>query len=254
MDIETVETVAETQTQAAGVPVVEEQAQATDAAAEGQPGGDAAEKQDERDRELARLRRALTKRDRTQGAMHRELEELRQLRAQVQPQQQPAEQGQQVDPQEIVRFVEDRAARIAEARKVAEVCNTVHAEGVKKYPDFADALKAVHEEVGGLFDAGGSPTPIMGAILEADKPAALIHYLGKHPEIAAELDGMTPTKAARKLAAIEAAMNAKPQPSQASRTLQPLRANGAQSELSTSMDFRTWEKLRNEQERARRGW
>lgn len=254
MEIQPVETVAETQTQAAEVPAAEEvQVQATEAAAEGQPESDATEKQDERDRELARLRRALTKRDRTQGAMHRELEELRQLRAQVQPQQ-PAEQGQQVDPQEIARFVEDRAARIAEARKVAEVCNTVHAEGVKKYPDFADALKTVHEEVGGLFDAGGSPTPIMGAILEADKPAALIHYLGKQPEIAAELDGMTPTKAARKLAAIEAEMNAKPQPSQAPRALQPLRANGAQSELSTSMDFRTWEKLRNEQERARRGW
>jgi hypothetical protein len=176
--------------------------------------------------EVERLRRALTKRDRTQGKMHGELEQLRREREQWQtrqPVQEPTETQDKPDLRAVVeREAMTLAERIAERRDFDAKCNSVASAGKKDFPDFNDALNALIEEAGPIVADNGVPTALGEQILEADAPAKLIHYLGKHPEIAAELDGLSPGRMARKLALIEQQMDAKPKTSAAPKPLEPV--------------------------------
>lgn len=138
--------------------------------------------------------------------IEQQAQELRQRLAQYE---QPQEQQQQVDP---VRLAE----LIATKREIDSKSNRVAEDGKKRFPDFADALKEVAQEVGPLFDANryGLPTAFGEAVLESDDPAALLHYLGKNPDVAAELKGLSPIQVARKVARIEAQMQAPKEPKQ----------------------------------------
>jgi hypothetical protein len=174
--------------------------------------------------EVERLRRALTKRDRTQGKMHGELEQLRREREQWQARQPAPETTDEAKPD--LRAVVEREAmslaeQIAERREFDAKCNTVAEKGKAEFKDFTDALNALIDEAGPLVTSKGS-TPLGDAILDSDNPAKLIHYLGKHPEIAAELDGLTTARMGRKLALIEQEMSAKPKTSAAPKPIEPV--------------------------------
>ncbi len=184
--------------------------------------------------EIERLRRHITKRDRTQGSLHQKLQEreaeierLRQ-RQPAQQTQQPTEQK-QVAPEDLEREVEKRAEAVAARREFDSKCNSVAETGKKEFSDFHDALNALIEEAGPLVAPDGVSTPLGEQILDSDTPAKLIHYLGKHPEIAAELDGLSSGRIARKLVLIEQEMNAKPKVSAAPKPIEPVSGKSSAS-------------------------
>ena len=205
--------------------------------------------------EVERLRRALTKRDRTQGKMYGELEQLRAQLAQRQPAPQQGEPVQET-PADIRQVVEREAMtlaeRIAEKREFNTKCNSVAEAGKKEFKDFSSALDTLIEEAGPLVTQNGDPTALGEQILEFEAPAALIRYLGKNPEIAAELDGLTPGRMARKLALIESQMTAKPKTSSAPKPLTPTKGAASGNDLSSVVnDPDEWRKRREAQLRKR---
>lgn len=195
-------------------------------------------------RELERLRRQLTKRDRTQGKLHQELQQARERLSQfetAQPQQARAPQ-ESADPVAIAR-------EIALVEKVAEKSNQIYKDGNKRFPDFEEAVLAVAEEAGPLFDRYGRPTPVMDAVLDSDKPTDLLHFLGKNPDLASELEGLTPAQLGRRIARIEAQMSdqAKPKTSAAPKPLAPVRGGSSDQKDPTDMSQSEFAKWRKEQ-------
>jgi len=163
-------------------------------------------------KELERLRRQVTKSHRTQGRMHQELEALREQHAAKAVE---GETKPEVDPYKLAR-------EIATIEKVNDKANAIAKDGHKRFPDFTEALSALREEAGDLFDKRGLPTPVGEAILEADDPAALIQFLGANDDVAAELQGLSPTALGRKIARIEARMNEAPKPKPVSKASDPI--------------------------------
>lgn len=74
---------------------------------------------------------------------------------------------------------------------------------MKQDPKFADNLKALAEDAGPMLDSRNLPTPLLQQILECDKPQKVVSHLLKNPEVAAELEGLSPTRLAKKLAIME---------------------------------------------------
>jgi chromosome segregation ATPase len=211
-------------------------------------------------REIAERDRKITKRDRTQGKLHLELQQLRQQVSAAQPKA-PAESEEEdvaIKPADLKQVVQREALtlaqQIAEHKELVDRCNNVAAQGKKQFADFNASLTALIEEAGPLIDPqSGFKTALGEQILEADNPAALIQYLGKHPEIAAELDGLTPGRMARKLAAIESQMTAKPKTSNAPKPLEPVKATASSSGLSDDLSADEWRRRRDAEVRKRNG-
>ena len=158
-------------------------------------------------------------------------EEAQRYRQQYeQPQQ---EQQQQVDPIQL-------AAQIATLQTVTQRANEVARKGAEKFPDFGEAVKTVNEEAGPLFTQQGFPTALGEAVLDADDPPKLLHYLGKHPEVAAELHGLTPIQVAKRIARIEARMSEPPKVSQAPKAIKPPAGSRVVNDLSAIDDPIEW--------------
>lgn len=197
-------------------------------------------------KELERLRRQLTKRDRTQGKLHQELQQARERLSQIEtaePRETPKES---VNPIELAR-------EIALIEKVNEKSNQIHKDGTKRFPDFMEAVNAVAEEVGPLFDQRGKPTPVMEAVLDSEKPADLLHFLGKNPDLASELEGLTPAQMGRRIARIETQMaeQAKPKTSAAPKPLEPVRGGASDNELRSDLPMEEWMRRREAQLRGK---
>ena len=164
-------------------------------------------------KELEYLRRKATKADRVQGKLYQELQAERQARAAYEARAGQGEQGQQqatqaqADPYELAR-------EIAALDKVTEQSNNVAKDGNKRFADFGTALNVVIEEAGPLIHGDGRmqgrPTALGEAILDAEDPAALLHFLGSNPALADELSGLSPTQMGRRIERFEAQMKAKP--------------------------------------------
>ena len=170
---------------------------------------------------------------------------LAQYEARPQQEQQPV-----LDEQAITH----KALEIAKVARVAEQSNTVYTEGKKAFPDFDTALKVVIEEAGPLIDQKGLPTALGQVVLEADKPAAVLHYLGQNPDVAAELADLTPTQMARRMARIESDLSAKPKTSAAPQPLKPVKPAAVTNELSPDLPVDEWMKRREKEIRERRGY
>jgi hypothetical protein len=169
--------------------------------------------------------------------LQRELADLR-ARASGQPEQ----QTQQVDPYALAR-------EIAQMEKVNDKANGIAKDGEKRFPDFKDALVTVAEEAGQLFDSKGKPTAIGDAILDADDPAALLHYLGKNPDLAAELQGLSPAQLGRRIGRMEAQMSSSPQPKPVSKAPDPARPIAATQSAKNpaNMSMAEYEAMRRAQ-------
>lgn len=142
---------------------------------------------------------------------------------------------QETPPQEQVNPVE-LAKAIAKIERVAEKSNSVADKGRTQFKDFDAKLEAVIVEAGPLIERTGLPTPLGEAILEAEKPHALIHWLGANPEVASELKGLTPVQLGRRLDRIERDMAEarKPKTSTAPKPLEPVTPRAEATTLSRS--------------------
>lgn len=193
------------------------------------------------DKSLKRMQRRIDRRTadlyRERAERERLSQELESLRSQAQPQEQQLDE----------RSIEKRALEIARRAQVADKSNSVYTSGKKAFPDFDQALTTVIAEAGPLIDRAGLPTALGEAVLDAEKPEALIHYLGKNPEVAEELAGLSPTQLARRLVRIEDQMNAKPKVSAAPQPLKPVKPAASNDMPSDDDDVNTWMK----KERAR---
>lgn len=194
------------------------------------------------DKSLKRMQRRIDRRTadlyRERAERERLTQELESLRAQNNPQE-PA----QLDE----RTIEQKAIQIARRAQVADKSNAVYSQGKEKFPDFDESLTTVIAEAGPLIDRTGFPTALGSAVLESDKPEALIDYLGKNPEVAETLAGLSPTQLARRLVRIEDQMNAKPKISAAPTPLKPVKPASSSDGPSDQDDVDTWMK----KERAR---
>lgn len=180
--------------------------------------------QDSTEKALKRMERRINKRT---ADYHRERAEKEHLAQQLEQyrQQSTNDDGTQVDTADVQRLVREEAKRLTQIEKLNEKANSIHAEGTKKFSDFEEAIKAVNDEAP-LFDKQG-PTPLMEAVFESDNPAAVLHYLGKNPDIAAELVDLTPAQLTRRLVRIESSIaKPEPRPSKAPQPLEPVKGGG----------------------------
>lgn len=238
----------ETQNQPASEAQTPEVAQQDSTAPEGQEAeeaeadGDGKPEKTPEQKELERLRRQLTKAQRINGKLSYEAQQLQeQIRQYAPPQTEQYEQQQQVDPIKLAR-------EIATVEKVTEKSNAVFGDGVKRFgkEDFGAAVQTVIQEAGPLFQPIapgaqiGKPTPLGEAILESEDAPSLIKFLAENPDVAAELEGLSPAQLGRKIGRIEAQMSAKPQPKPVSKAPQPAKpisaSRGQPSLENASMD------------------
>jgi len=244
MDNETVSAVVETQIPTTAV--VEPEVTTPEANAEAQ---ETKPEETEAQRIEKRMQRRIDKRTadfyRVQAENERLARELEQTR------QKPTEET-QYDPEQIEQVVRTRAQEIARMERINDQCNTVAAKGAKEFEDFSDALKSLAQETGPLFDKRGHPLPLMEVVLEADNPAKLLHHLGTHPDLAAELTDLTPTQLARKLDRIEREMTSQPQKSGAPKPLTPVKGTASNDELHSGLSDEEWIKRREKQLKAQR--
>lgn len=184
-----------------------------------------------------KARRAMQRRiDKRTADLYRERAEKEQLsqrlaaleaRANGEPEQPP----QQVDPYEV-------AKEIARVERVTEKANGIAQDGEQRFKaEFRTALETVVEEAGQLFDKKGLPTHLGEAILESDDAAALLHHLGTNPDLAAELNGLSPAQLGRRIERIEAQMKAKPQPKPVSKAPEPARPISASRSSGSLADL-----------------
>lgn len=174
--------------------------------------------EDQRDKTLRRMERRISQKHAQAAAAEARAQMLEQRLAQYesresgQPEQQPT-----ADPYEL-------AKEIAAVERITEKANNIANDALKRYgDDFKTSLATVAEEAGQLFDQRGKPTAIGEAILDAEDPAALLHHLGQNPDLAAELNGLSPAALGRRIGRIEAQMSAKPAPKPVSKAPEPAR-------------------------------
>ena len=202
-------------------------------ASEGQEAADTdkAEKTPEQ-KELERLRRQLTKAQRINGKLSAEAERAREVLSRFEQTHQP-ESTPEVDPVQLAR-------EIATIERVAEKSNAIADKGTAAFGKeaFGQAVAAIVEEAGPLFDQKGKPTSIGEAILDADEPEKLIKFLGDNPELASELQGLSPLQLGRRIERFEQQMKAKPKPvSRAPDPARPINAQrGPQNLADADMD------------------
>lgn len=182
--------------------------------------------EDEKDKTLRRMERRINAKhaqaaaaeERARMAMQ-EAEALKQRLSQYETPQQ--EQPQQVNPYEL-------AKHIATVERINEKSNNIAQDGQRRFgADFGEAVRTVAEEAGALFDQYGRATAVGDAVLDSEDPAALLNYLGKNPDVAAELKGLSPAALGRRIGRIEAQINAKPQPKPVSKAPDPVKPIGA---------------------------
>lgn len=163
----------------------------------------------------------------------REREEVRQRLAQYE---QPEQQHSQApDPLSL-------AKEIAKIERVTEKANGIAKDGAARFENFKAALQVVSREAGPLFDQVGRPTPLGEVCISADDPAALLHYLGSDPDLAAELADLTPIQQARRIARIEMDMSKPKEPprSNAPKPLKPVKAVSSDVALSDQDSAEAW--------------
>lgn len=196
--------------------------------------------------EHSKALKAMEKRiDRLTAKSYRTAAENQQLRetiARFEQQSQQTETQDEAKPlsrEEIARLVKEEAKVLTKQERINEKANTIHAEGVKKFPDFDTTIAALGREVD-LFTKQG-PTPLMEAVLDSESPAELLHHLGKDPDLAAELAELSPTQIARRLVKIESELieTKKPKTSQAPKPLTPVKASSGSDEPDIN-DAKAW--------------
>ena len=123
-----------------------------------------------------------------------------------QPAQQPRTQA------DYDRQVNEAADKLADERAFTKACNGIADAGAAEFKgDFVPTLDSLWDMTDGR-DAKGMLTPravsLIEAAMETDKPAALLHHLGKTPADAVRIAAMTPAKMGAAVANLSASLAA----------------------------------------------
>lgn len=125
---------------------------------------------------------------------------------------------------DIEEVAEQKAREILRHQTLNEKSAKALRDG-KKLEGFQEALDTLRLEVPFADERTKRPTPFFEALLDADNPAQLIHYLGQNPEEAAEFEGLSPVQIGRRLGKLETRLTegTKVKTSSAPAPLKPLR-------------------------------
>jgi hypothetical protein len=212
------------------------------------------QQEDPADKSLKRMERRINRvsaaRYQAEAAARQAREESEALKTRLAQYEQPAQspkEKEQIDPMVLAR-------EIAHIERVTEKSNEIVKVGEKSHKDFMPTVKVLTEEVGELFDQRGRPLPIMDAVLDSDKPSELLYFLGKNPDLAADLVGLSPAQLGRRIARLETQMaeQAKPKTSAAPRPLDPVRGGSSDTDLRSDLSTDEWMRRREQQLKERR--
>jgi len=210
---------------------------------------------DERKFTQAELDAAIQKRlNKEQRRIERQLREQLEKQQVAQPPKREAFQDEEAFTQaQIEHMAEQLAQRKLEQRakaerseKIAETFQEKAEKASERYPDFnvvvANPMLKINESM-------------VEFIAESDHGPDVAYWLGKNPDKADQIAEMSPVKAARELARIEAELAAKPKatPSKAPEPIAPVGSRGKSSAStlpSDDDDIETW--MRKERERTAR--
>jgi BMFP domain-containing protein YqiC len=144
----------------------------------------------------------------------------------------PEQQAGNIDPMALAR-------EIAAVDRITEKSNAIAKDGEKRFAgEFREALATVQEEAGALFHSNGKATAIGEVILDSDDPAALLHHLGKNPDLAADLQGLSAAQLGRRIGRIEAQMASKPpQTKPVSKAPDPVKPLGSNRSVGNIADM-----------------
>lgn len=217
----------------------------TDAVEQTDQSQDDGEKLTDEQKTIRKLQRRIDRLTAGRGAAQREAELLRE---QMVRQQQPQEEDEERAPQDIDRLATEKARVLARQQAVASRAATVMESG-KKLQGFNEAVNAVAEEV--AFTERGMPTAFIEAVLETDKPAELLHWLGNNPDEAAAFNGLNPAQIGRRLAKLEDRIEreAKAKTSAAPTPLRPVKPSATGTEPDPDSDPVAWLEWRQKQAR-----
>jgi hypothetical protein len=171
---------------------------------------------------LEREAHALRRRNEKLAAKHRvEAETAAQYRARLE-QIHGAQNQAEATPETVEQAMRERVTHIERETKAVVTIESL----AKSDPKFIANLNALSEEAGALMDQRGLPSPLLEQIMECDKPTKVAAYLAKNPEIAAELEGLSPTRLAKRLVLLETGMSAPPKVSNAPEPIKPIGQKG----------------------------
>ena len=164
------------------------------------------EKLTQEQKTIRKMQRRIDRLTAGRGAAEREAQLRREYMQQRpdqqgQGQEQEAERTRSIDPREIEQIAQERARQLVRQQTVAQRVGTVLDTG-RKLAGFDEAVNAVADEVP-FTDRRGQPTPFIEAVLDAEKPAELLHWLGNNPDEAAAFTGLSPAQIGRRLAKLE---------------------------------------------------
>jgi BMFP domain-containing protein YqiC len=160
------------------------------------------------------------------------------------------DEGQEDEPkavsrQDIERIATERARELTRQQTVATRADAVLKAG-QKLPGFTEACNAVAEEVP-FTDRKGNPTPFIEAVLDADKPAELLSWLGNNLDEAAALANLNPAQLGRRLAKLEDRLERDAKTSsKAPPPLTPARGVGQPTKRLEDLDGDDFDKRRRE--------
>lgn len=217
----------------------------------------AAPETDSDSKALERMQRRI---DRRTADYHRTRAENEQLRARLEALE--TKSGESVQPQDKAKDADPvvLAKEIARAERFAETADQLVSEGTKKHRDFRDALASLASEVGPFVTKNGHPSPFMEAVLEVvddtKQRTELMYHLGKNPEVAEELAGLSPLKLATRLDRIQRELTeaGKPKTSNAPKPLEAVKPASVDSELGPGLSDAEWMRRREAQLKERRGY
>jgi hypothetical protein len=145
------------------------------------------------------------------------------------------------------------AEEIVLVRETAKTLSKVMKEATAKFgATFEAKVSELVEEIGPQLDPKGRPTPLMEAVLDSDRAAEVLNYLGENTEVAAELAGLSPARLGRRINQIESdlAAAAKPKPSAAAKPLSQAKPSAAPTVDPTKLTDAQWHALRKKAKQA----
>lgn len=250
MATETLEVVAPTHAQVTDTPEVVSPETVTDEPKlEGAEGADKPEAgEDDAEKQRRKMQRAI---QRQAAKRYEEKARADQLEARVKELEQLSggDEGEKpISPADIERLAAQRAREMRATEALEAKADAVLKAG-RKIDGFDEARDALWAEVS-PWAKNGKPTPFLEALMDTEKPAEVIAYLGRNTDEAAEFADLSPVQIGRRLAKLESkleSMKAKPQGEKLPKPLEPVTARAVPTKSALDMSFEEYSRMRRKQ-------